>query len=90
MELFLLEIITALEDKELSSLFRVCRKSARSAQIDGRIKTEGLSYTSQKIYLEQIKAIPISYSSIRYRQYYNELIPNQYFLDVVHSDQLCL
>ena len=44
LELILPEIVYALENKELLSHFRVYRKSATNAQIDGRIATDGLLY----------------------------------------------
>ena len=48
LELFSPEIVSALENKELLSYFRVCRKIA-SAQMDGRITTDGPLYTNTLI-----------------------------------------
>lgn len=43
-EIISLELVSALENKEFLSLFRVYRKGATSSRSDGKITTEGLLY----------------------------------------------
>ena len=51
-ELYWPEIISALEDKESLSHFRVYRKSEADAQTDGRITTHGPLYTGSLKYVQ--------------------------------------
>ena len=51
LELFSTEIASAMENKDLLSLFRVYKKSATSAQTDGWITTDGPFYTGGFCYI---------------------------------------
>ena len=52
LKLLSLEIVSALENKELLSRFRVYRKSATSAKTDGQISAEGPLYTDNYVLLK--------------------------------------
>ena len=53
LELFSTEILSALENKEILSYFRVHRKSATSAQTDGLVVTNEMLYTGYNINLSE-------------------------------------